>query len=161
MTLVDVWTHADPRLLVPPDLIAEHRLVHQLLVLTIPGDERDYLLFRHELLRVAANVRSGLKHSEFTTLNQQRHPSPVDLADLRVIDQRYARALLIYERWCYIRKQRDIQTIDLLFHALMKRMPVKPETYYGQHTPWRDTTPGHYLWSYKRLWEYEPVGATA
>lgn len=161
MTLVSIWTHADPRLLTPPDLIAEHRLVHRLLVLTTPGEERDYLLFRHELLRVAANVRSGMKHSESSSRNQQRHPSPVSLTDLRVIDIRYARATMIYERWCYIRKQRDIQTVDLLFHALMSRMPVKPEAYYGEHTPWAGLTPGRYLARYKSQWNIEPVGVAA
>lgn len=143
------WSHADPRLLTPPDLKHEHLFVHRLLKIYSPGPERDFLLFRHELLRVAANMRSGLKHSTSSSSNQREHPSPVALDDLRVIDDRYARALLIYERWVYVRQQRDIETIDLLFHSLMKRMPVESEEFYGQHTPWFGSSPGRYLRQYR------------
>lgn len=154
---VITWTHADPRLLTPPDLIHEHLWVHRLLVLSTPGPERDFLLFRHELLRIAANVRSGHRHAHDNTLTQRAHPSPVDLMDLRVVDERYHRALLIYERWCYVRKQRDVQTIDLLFHALMQKMPVTPEAYYGEKTPWAHSTPGHYLWQHKHQHDFVPA----
>ena len=84
-----VWGYADPRLLAPEHLLAEHREVHALLNTdynwsTNPEalDNRykghiTFLIFRHEILRIGMNLRWQGQHAHIA------HPTPVDLMLMR------------------------------------------------------------------------------
>jgi hypothetical protein len=143
---MNIWPLADPRLLLPRDLIAEHLAVHSYLRLrfTLTSDDVDFLILRHELLRIAANKRSGMKHSEQDTLNQRRHPSRLSPRDLQRLEPLHLRILTVYERWTYLRQRSDIELVDLLFHAMMKKAPYVPRRKYP--TPWAalGCKPQHY-----------------
>lgn len=143
---METWPLADPRLLLPRDLIAEHRAVHQLLSIrfSMSTEDTEYLILRHELLRIAANKRSGMKHSVANTSNQRKHTSPLRPADLCQLERLHLRIITVYERWVYIRNRADIELIDLLFHALMKKAPYLPTIKHP--TPWSalGVKPAHY-----------------
>lgn len=152
---LDLWPYADPRLMTPQDLISEHRECHRIYDawnhkgIVLDDGELSFVIFRHEVLRVSANMRSGMKHSDQDTLSQRAHPSPIapDWMQAMYLTRPYLRALMVYERWVYIRRQKDVETIDLLWLALMRKLPRPPMTVYP--TPWAArgiARPGRYLY---------------
>lgn len=141
-----VYPLADPRLLLNVDIIAEHHAVHAYLRSArpiLPEDTIDFLIFRHELIRTALNARTGMRHCDQATMLQGRHPSQLPPKDLLRLEDYHLRAMTTYERWVYLRKRTDIELIDLLFHALMKRIPFVPVV--AKPTPWHGSTPNAYL----------------
>lgn len=142
-----IWGHADPRLLNNKHLLGEHREVHALLndhfnwgtnpeyrrFADLGARGRALLVLRHELLRVAMNVRWPNVHSRVA------HGSPMSARDLSLLTPRMLGVLKIYERDSYIveRHRYDVDAVHARFGTMMASLRHPPCRLEGQaETPW-------------------------